>query len=704
MDQGHPAQEGPAGPGPEIPLAVPGPLVHVHPAGHRHVLQADGAGTAVVPDPAGPDDGDVHVRVRRPGRDLHRRGAAAAVLPVRRDAVELLQRLVQRVVQRVHQQRVRIREGVFPAARGAAGRADVQPHQDGHPADPVPPGVCRLSDRGRAAAGQCDLAAVPVLCAAAGRARDVLGPDRILGHVQVPRPAVPGLLRPPALHVRDAGHLPAERRLRKVQVRAGTEPVDPDLRGLQVRLPGLRILLRGRAAVQHDLHACHPVPGGHRLQPRGTQFHGHRMNAIEFDQVGKLYRLGQVGTGTLSHDLNRWWQTRILGREDPYLRVGETNDRARKGNSDFVWALRDISFNVAEGEVVGIIGKNGAGKSTLLKLLSCVTAPTTGEIRTRGRIASLLEVGTGFHQEMTGRENIFMNGTIMGMTRAEINAKLDAIVDFAGVERYLDTPVKRYSSGMTVRLGFAVAAFLEPEILVVDEVLAVGDAEFQKKAIGKMQDVSRGEGRTVLFVSHNMASVRQLCNSGLLLENGQIAFRGNILETIAKYIEPNPQTTSTSLAKRIDRIGNGKIRLLSIVFRNAHNNPVESVFSGDYLKIDFHIDIQSDVELGQLRVGCAFEDDFQNYSTQWASDEMSQDFSRIKNGRFSLEIPQLNLRPNTYYLYVQISLCSTHPADFCDVVHRAAVIQVASAPFFNSSLLVKPNRGHMALLDANFII
>lgn len=260
------------------------------------------------------------------------------------------------------------------------------------------------------------------------------------------------------------------------------------------------------------------------------------MNAIEFDQVGKLYRLGQVGTGTLSHDLNRWWQTRILGREDPYLRVGETNDRAKKGNSDFVWALRDISFNVAEGEVVGIIGKNGAGKSTLLKLLSCVTAPTTGEIRTRGRIASLLEVGTGFHQEMTGRENIFMNGTIMGMTRAEIASKLDAIVDFAGVERYLDTPVKRYSSGMTVRLGFAVAAFLEPEILVVDEVLAVGDAEFQKKAIGKMQDVSRGEGRTVLFVSHNMAAVRSLCQRGIVLENGGVVFDGTAEEAVERYI------------------------------------------------------------------------------------------------------------------------------------------------------------------------
>ena len=230
--------------------------------------------------------------------------------------------------------------------------------------------------------------------------------------------------------------------------------------------------------------------------------------AIQFENVGKLYHLGSVGTGTLSHDLNRWWQTKILRKEDPYLRIGETNDRAHRGNSDFVWALRDINFEVKQGEVVGIIGKNGAGKSTLLKLLSRVTAPTTGVIRAKGRIASLLEVGTGFHQEMTGRENIYMNGAIMGMTRAEISRKLDAIVDFAGVERYLDTPVKRYSSGMTVRLGFAVAAFLEPEILVVDEVLAVGDAEFQKKAIGKMQDVSRGEGRTVLFVSHNMGGWR----------------------------------------------------------------------------------------------------------------------------------------------------------------------------------------------------
>lgn len=259
------------------------------------------------------------------------------------------------------------------------------------------------------------------------------------------------------------------------------------------------------------------------------------MIGIEFENISKQYRLGLVSTGTLSHDLNRFWQTKILRREDPYLKVGEVNDRASKGNSEYVWALKDINFKVEQGDVVGIIGRNGAGKSTLLKLLSRVTAPTTGTIRARGRIASLLEVGTGFHPEMTGRENIYMNGSIMGMSRAEITRKLDEIIDFSGCERYLDTPVKRYSSGMTVRLGFAIAAHLEPEILVVDEVLAVGDAEFQKKAIGKMQDVSRGEGRTVLFVSHNMGAVKNLCKRGIVLNQGQVAFDGGVEEAVGYY-------------------------------------------------------------------------------------------------------------------------------------------------------------------------
>ncbi len=274
--------------------------------------------------------------------------------------------------------------------------------------------------------------------------------------------------------------------------------------------------------------------------------------AIEFNNVGKMYRLGRVGTGTLSHDLNRWWTTTILRKEDPYLKIGETNDRSKKGSSEYVWALRDISFKVEQGDVVGIIGKNGAGKSTLLKLLSRITSPSTGSIRYQGRIASLLEVGTGFHPEMTGRENIYMNGSIMGMTKKEITRKLDEIVDFAGVERYLDTPVKRYSSGMTVRLGFAVAAFLEPEILVVDEVLTVGDAEFQKKAIGKMNDVAKSGGRTVLFVSHNMAAVKNLCTRGVVLQNGQLVYDGGTDEAVNYYLNNSFQIEKGLITDHID--------------------------------------------------------------------------------------------------------------------------------------------------------
>ena len=261
-------------------------------------------------------------------------------------------------------------------------------------------------------------------------------------------------------------------------------------------------------------------------------------NAIEIKNLSKEYRLGVVSTGTLSHDLNRWWH-RIRGKEDPYLKVGEANVHNSNGNSEYVWALKDINLKVRDGEVLGIIGKNGAGKSTLLKILSKVTGPTTGEIRYRGRIGSLLEVGTGFHAELTGRENIFLNGAILGMTKEEIKRKFDEIVDFSGCARYMDTPVKRYSSGMMVRLGFAVAAFLEPEILVVDEVLAVGDAEFQKKAIGKMKDVSKNDGRTVLFVSHNMGAVRNLCKTGIVLEDGNIGYYGTSNDAIDYYINQN---------------------------------------------------------------------------------------------------------------------------------------------------------------------
>lgn len=310
--------------------------------------------------------------------------------------------------------------------------------------------------------------------------------------------------------------------------------------------------------------------------------------AIEFNNVGKQYRLGLVGTGSLQHDINRWWQTTVLGKEDPYLKIGEVNDRSTKGTSDYVWALKDISFKVEQGDVVGIIGKNGAGKSTLLKLLSHITAPTVGDIRYRGRIASLLEVGTGFHPEMTARENIYMNGSIMGMTRHEIDGKLDEIVDFAGIERYLDTPVKRFSSGMTVRLGFAVAAFLEPEILVVDEVLAVGDAEFQKKAIGKMKDVSSAGGRTVLFVSHNMASIKKLCNTGVLLKNGMIQTTGKIKDVVETYMQDGAEVSDSAFFNDLSTApGNDVIRIKSFECLPANGAKQINVETGIIFRLTF---------------------------------------------------------------------------------------------------------------------
>lgn len=268
---------------------------------------------------------------------------------------------------------------------------------------------------------------------------------------------------------------------------------------------------------------------------------------IKVENLSKAYQIGQIGTGTISRDLERFWTTKVLGKEDPFLKIGETNDRSVKGESDIVWSLRDINFEINQGDAVGIIGKNGAGKSTLLKLLSRVTSPTTGEIKVKGRIASLLEVGTGFHPELTGRENVYLNGAILGMRKKEITRKLDEIIDFSGVERYIDTPVKRYSSGMYVRLAFAVAAHLESEILIVDEVLAVGDAEFQKKCLGKMGDISKGQGRTVLFVSHNMAAVKSLCNTGIVLENGKVVFTGSSEQSVSQYLKKNGSELSNIL-------------------------------------------------------------------------------------------------------------------------------------------------------------
>ncbi|MDM1553644.1 MULTISPECIES: polysaccharide ABC transporter ATP-binding protein [Chryseobacterium] len=310
------------------------------------------------------------------------------------------------------------------------------------------------------------------------------------------------------------------------------------------------------------------------------------MLALKAENISKQYRLGEVGTGTLSHDLNRFWH-KIRGKEDPYLKIGEANDRTIKGESDYVWSLRDIDFEIQQGDAVGIIGRNGAGKSTLLKLLSKVTKPTTGQIYTNGRIASLLEVGTGFHPEMTGRENVFLNGAILGMTKKEIKRKFDEIVDFSGVERYIDTPVKRYSSGMYVRLAFAVAAHLESEILVVDEVLAVGDAEFQKKCLGKMGDVTKGEGRTILFVSHNMAAVKTLCNNGILLEKGMVKYSGNIDKCVSYYLGNSKEN---EYIKNFD-IGSENVRIQKITVKNSGADDFKNLYENQAIELITEINV-----------------------------------------------------------------------------------------------------------------
>ncbi|SHG57930.1 lipopolysaccharide transport system ATP-binding protein [Chryseolinea serpens] len=323
---------------------------------------------------------------------------------------------------------------------------------------------------------------------------------------------------------------------------------------------------------------------------------------IEVDNLGKLYRLGEISTGTLSHDLKRWW-AKTRGKEDPYAKIGSVNDRTKRAvDNEYVWAVRNMSFQIRQGDIVGVIGKNGAGKSTLLKILSRITAPSVGEVKIKGRVASLLEVGTGFHAEMTGRENIYMNGTVLGMRRHEIDRKFDEIVDFAGVAKYVDTPVKRYSSGMMVRLGFAVAAFLEPEILIVDEVLAVGDAEFQKKAIGKMQEVSRGDGRTVLFVSHSMPSIKTLCKSCIILGQGQLEYQGDTTTAVEKYLNLNVDSISEfpaildreTLRRNLDGVKDGTspfLTLRQVSILNGEGKPTSSFTSKESISIKFDFDI-----------------------------------------------------------------------------------------------------------------
>ncbi|MDN3618946.1 ABC transporter ATP-binding protein [Polaribacter undariae] len=360
---------------------------------------------------------------------------------------------------------------------------------------------------------------------------------------------------------------------------------------------------------------------------------------LKVENVSKQYRLGTLGTGTISHDLNRWWAS-IRGKEDPYLKVGETNDRSTKATSEYVWALKDINFEVKRGEVLGIIGKNGAGKSTLLKILSKVTGPSTGSIKSRGRIASLLEVGTGFHPEMTGRENVYLNGAILGMTKKEINAKIDEIIEFSGCERFIDTPTKRYSSGMTVRLAFAVAAFLEPDILIVDEVLAVGDAEFQKKAIGKMQDISSEGGRTVLFVSHNMAAVRSLCTRAIVLGNGEVVYIGGTNDAVDHYLNMDTHQVASIIEGINHQSKDILIESISI------NKQCKNVVYVDEQHSELNVNIKGELLTSKIMdLEVRFYDEKENLQMLYAPGHLNGELINYKKGVF--EINEVIKLPNS---------------------------------------------------------
>ena len=413
------------------------------------------------------------------------------------------------------------------------------------------------------------------------------------------------------------------------------------------------------------------------------------MLAIKAENISKQYRLGQVGTGTLSHDLNRFYH-KLRGKEDPYLKIGDSNDRSTKGESEYVWSLRDINFEIEQGDAVGIIGRNGAGKSTLLKLLSKVTKPTTGSIKSKGRIASLLEVGTGFHPEMTGRENIFLNGAILGMTRKEITRKFDEIVDFSGVERYIDTPVKRYSSGMYVRLAFAVAAHLESEILIVDEVLAVGDADFQKKCLGKMGDVTKSDGRTILFVSHNMAAVQNLCSKGILLENGTMKHSGSMPSIITKYLE-GYKPNNFKISDILERQGNGTVKIIDgyIMGINTVLNLVETF-------CDFEVCIELDKEVnlseGRFKIDIGINNNI-GVRVAWLSNSMLNIETIYINNKIIFLVKNSPLAPGNY----SCNIYCEYDNEVADWVEEVLPFKIVEKDYYKTGRVIPENQGNVLL-------
>lgn len=414
---------------------------------------------------------------------------------------------------------------------------------------------------------------------------------------------------------------------------------------------------------------------------------------IKVENLSKLYRLGVVGTGTLSHDLNRWWH-RVQGKEDPYLKIGQENDRTSKGGGDYAWALQDVNFEVKQGDVLGVIGKNGAGKSTLLKILSRVTQPTTGSVKVKGRIASLLEVGTGFHPELTGRENIFLNGAILGMSKSEIRSKFDEIVGFSGVERYVDTPVKRYSSGMYVRLAFAVAAHLEPEILIVDEVLAVGDAEFQKKCLGKMGEVA-GEGRTVLFVSHNMLAVKALCESCLFLKNGKNYLEGTSEQVVNAYLLEGYEENEHNDLTHKPRKGNGKILFTHVRFYNEMEEEVKFFISGKSGKIRLFFNNTTKRPLPNINIALGIDDFHGNRITHLNNELTGNEMLNIgpEVNYLDVIIDNFSLMPSNY----KVTLFSSINNDIADWIISAFALKVEAGDFYNTGRLIPEGQGNFLL-------
>lgn len=439
---------------------------------------------------------------------------------------------------------------------------------------------------------------------------------------------------------------------------------------------------------------------------------------MRVENISKQYRLGTVGTGTISHDLNRWW-CRLRGKDDPSLKITEVNIRERargsidgvdeglgrgrnakgKRKHDYVWALRDINFNVEQGKVLGIIGRNGAGKSTLLKILSRVTAPTIGQVKAKGRIGSLLEVGTGFHPELTGRENIYLNGAILGMTKKEITRKLDEIVVFSGCARYVDTPVKRYSSGMMVRLGFAVAAHLEPELLIVDEVLAVGDVEFQRKCMGKMKDVA-GHGRTVLLVSHNMASIQSICDKALLLDGGELVETGPAADIVRMYLSAR-ESDGDDLPSRKDRLGGGPLRFKRVSIVSAEGQPVDVGVCGSDFRLKLEHVIENGVEARDVRITVAFATQDGIVLFVCCTGLIGNNLRRVAPSQsVILEIPHLPLLAGRYYVNVWCHCMGL----LSDLIESATIIDIVDGDFYGSGVAPSARRQGYLAVKHNFFL